>query len=1044
MRIVKQLKRLSQQGKLTVIRLLANCRHGSWVAGQSAVVIVAVTVRAMAHDAGVSATVDFESQIRPILTEHCLSCHGFDPATRHCGLRLDLRQEAIAGGDSGLPAIVPGNPADSELMRRVTSADTDEVMPPPQAHERPLSSAQVDLIRQWILEGAPYVEHWAFVPPRQPPLSDSGETSSGAMAIDRFVQQHLETLGLKASPPESASVLCRRIYLDLIGLPPTPQQIQEFTEQGIAATVDRLLASERFGEKWARHWLDVARYSDTNGYEKDLKRDQWIWRDWVIDALNADMPYDQFVIEQIAGDLLPAADQRQMVATGFLRNSMINEEGAVIPEEFRMAEMFDRIDCIGKAVLGLTTQCAQCHTHKFDPLTQDEYFGMFAYLNNSYEAQSWVYTEEQLRRIASLQGKMEDIQSQILDVRPTWRDDILQWSRAIQGESPVWEPLEFYELGSVSGLNHPTQQADRSVMMLSHRSDDVFFIARPKLDGITGIRLELLTHHDLPFGGPGRSGKGTWDIREIELFIQSPMSDQWQKLKLVNPTADFSEAETSVEEGKKQLGPIDFLVDGSETTCWRADRGTGRRNSPSVAVVQLESPLEAEEGTKLKFAMRMGEMVGCCRVSLTRCADPKTVAIDYDAQMAASVPEDQRSDSDQAALFAAWRKSVPELSELNQEIDRLWQQYPTAKTSVLHVKERHVNEHRVTRLLTRGEWNQPDYPVQPHVPAALHPLPGSDEPARLQFARWLVDRQSPLAGRVAVNRIWQAIFGQGLVQTSEDFGTRTEMPLYRELLDWLAVDFMDNGWSTKHVIRQIVLSQTYQQTSRSTAELLERDPDNSLLARGPRFRADAEVIRDLAMAVAGLIHHERGGPSIIPPVPQNVLDYNYVYPAYWKPAEGPQRYRRTVYGFRKRSMPDPVMSSFDAPTADFSCARRARSNTPLAALTGLNEPIFVESAQALALRILRESEPTDQHRIEYGFLLCMSRLPSTEETQATLELIQSQRQRVAEGWLNAREITTGSPDRLPELPASVTPQDAAVWTIVARVLLNLDETLCKN
>ncbi|MFO0941261.1 MAG: DUF1553 domain-containing protein [Pirellulales bacterium] len=365
-------------------------------------------------------------------------------------------------------------------------------------------------------------------------------------------------------------------------------------------------------------------------------------------------------------------------------------------------------------------------------------------------------------------------------------------------------------------------------------------------------------------------------------------------------------------------------------------------------------------------------------------------------------------------------------------------------TSVLHASERPSHDARSTQFLNRGEWDKPLQAVSPKVPAAFHPLKDSNEPARLQFARWLVDRRSPLAARVAVNRVWQSIFGQGLVETSEDFGTRAAVPTYRDLLDWLAVDFMEHGWSSKHLIRTIFTSQTYQQTSRADRELLELDPENRLLARGPRFRADAEVVRDMAMAIGGLIHHKVGGPAVIPPVPQNVLDYNYVYPGYWTPAQGPDRYRRTVYNFRKRSMPDPAMSTLDAPNADFACSRRIRSNTPLAALTGLNEPIFVESARALALRVLKESGRDVRARIDYAYQLCTARSPNDVERKALLELIESQRKRISDGWLNPREVVTGKSDQLPPLPDGTTPQDAAAWTIAARVLLNLDETISKN
>jgi len=999
--------------------------------------------------------VEFDRHIQPILSEKCLACHGADQETVEAGLRLDIRDKALAGGDSGSAAIVPGKPEDSEMIRRVTSRDEDQLMPPVHSNLAKLQEHEVELLRKWIATGAAYTKHWAFVPPTKQPVGQpEALEEKAAKAIDRVVAKKLEALGRIASPPAEPWQICRRLYLDLIGLPPSPDELVEFEKQGYLATVQKLLGSQRFGEKWARVWMDAARYSDTNGYEKDLPREQWIWRDWVIQALNDDMPYDQFIIQQIAGDLLPGATQEQRIATGMLRNSMINEEGAIVPEEFRMAEMFDRVDCIGKAVLGLSTQCAQCHSHKFDPLTHEEYYAMFAYLNNTYEAQSWVYSEEQQAKIDEIQRDLANLVSLVHQERPTWQTELNEWSEQWNQSQARWQPIHFDDMNSLSGLNHPTQQPDLSLVMLGHRSDDVYFIGRPELNGATGMRLEVLCHGDLPFLGPGRNGVGGWNIREVEAFIQPPGSSEWQKLSLTNPTADFSESESTYEDGKKRKGPVSFLVDGSDDTAWQADRGLGRRNTPSVAVVQFEKPIEAAEGTQLKLAMRMSDMVGCCRFSLTISPNPTTPAVDYTAQLAANDKA-----SDHASLFNsritrdsqffAWLRTVPEFKHYAGQIDQIYSQYPTAKTSVLHLKEREPTDRRSTHVLTRGEWNRPQREVPAFVPTAWHPIPASQspdlpEPPRLQFARWLVDRQSPLAARVAVNRIWQSIFGTGLVETSEDFGTRTPVPEYREILDWLAVDFMENQWSAKHLIRQIVSSQTYQQASRTDAQMMTEDPENRWLQRGPRFRADAEVMRDMAMTMAGLIQHELGGPSVIPPVPQNVLDYNYSYPSYWTPAVGSQRYRRTVYGFRKRSMPDPAMSSLDAPNGDFACVRRVRSNTPLAALTGLNEPIFVESAQGLALRILRQSPSDDRQRMDLAFQLCMSRYPSDEEQSVLLQLLDSQRKRVADGWLNPREISTGLADQLPDLPEGVTPQDAAVWTLVARVMLNLDETLCKN
>lgn len=1000
--------------------------------------LLVVSAIAFVCQSASAAPPSFQRDVQPILAEHCALCHGVDADDRKSGLRLDLRETALKGGESGLAAIVPGQPDQSELIRRITSPDPGVVMPPPK-HKKPLSPQQISTLTNWIKAGAPYESHWAFTAPVKAKLPEAGV----AHPVDAFVASRLKERSLPLSPAAPSAALCRRLYLDLIGLPPSPQELAAFEQRGFEATVETLLQSERFGEKWARHWLDVARYSDTNGYEKDLQREQWKWRDWVVEALNRDLPYDQFLIEQLAGDLLPGATQQQIIATGFLRNSMINEEGAIVPEQFRMVEMFDRMDCLGKAVLGLTTQCAQCHTHKFDPLTQDEYYGMFAFLNNTYEAQSWVYSPEQQQQIAGIHSRIRDAEQRLKVLRPQWEQELAAWERGF-AQQTTWEPLIATELGSISGLNHPTQESDQSILMKGHTSADVFLIAAPALSGVSGLRLEALNHRDLPHNGPGRSRLGTWGINELEVFIKKPDGKDWEKLKLVNAAADFSEREQKSADGKKASGPVAHLIDGKDDTTWTADRGIGRRNQPSVAVVQFEQPLTLPQGTQLKVAWRMGDMLGCCRFSIARQPAPSAPPVSHAAMLALATPAASRTPEQQAAVFTAWRGSVAEAKPINDEIDALWSSFPQAATSILHMAEREPANPRKTYTLDRGNWDQPTREVQPHTPAAYHPFPLDAPRNRLGFARWLADRRSPLTARVAVNRIWQAIFGAGLVETPEDFGTRAPVPEYRDLLDWLAVDFMDQGWSQKRLIRTIVTSATYRQSSHAAPALLERDPRNVWLARGPRFRADAEVVRDIALCVSGLITHKLGGPSIIPPVPQNVLDYNYTYPGYWKPAEGPERYRRALYGFRKRSMPDPVMSNFDAPNGDLACARRVRSNTPLAALTGLNEPIFVEAARAFALRVLREGGADDAHRADYAFYLCTSRQPLPAERDAILELLQSRRKRVADGWLNPREIVTGDPARLPDLPPGSTPQDAAAWTLAARVLLNLDETISKK
>lgn len=1007
------------------------------VLGRLTLLVIVFVALCLSSVSSRAMNVDFQRDIRPIFTEHCASCHGADEEARQSDLRLDVREQALVGGSSGEPAVVPGQPLRSELISRITSQEDDTVMPPT-SEKKPLSKRQIELLEQWIEQGAEYSAHWAFTLPRKRDLSESGPDHP----IDNLVTTKLHEMQMQLSPAAAKSTLCRRLYLDLIGLPPSPDQVRTFNFDEIETTIGALLSSERFGEKWARHWLDVARYSDTNGYEKDLRRDQWAWRDWVVEALNADMSYDQFIVEQMAGDLLPNPTQQQVVATGFLRNSMLNEEGAIVPEQFRMVEMFDRMDCLGKAVLGLTTQCAQCHTHKFDPLTQTEYYGMFAFLNNTYEAKSAVYTTEEISAIGELQDSISTLEERVRQQHPQWQTEIEKWSRDVARQLSIWTPMVAAELGSISGLNHPVQLRDKSLLMLGHTSNDIFMIAAPAAMNVTGLRLELLNHGDLPHLGPGRGKTGTWSIRELEVFVAKPNSDDWKKISLANATADFSEPETTTDDGEKKSGPVEFLIDGSDDTFWEADRGIGRRNQPSVSVVQFSKPVDLS-ATRLKLALRMNDNVGCCRISITSDDSPTAPPVDHAAVMALTRPADLRSKEENQAIFTVWRKTQSDCEQLNREIAQLWDRYPQGLTTVLHLAEREMSNRRTTHRLDRGQWDRSQEAVQPHTPAMLHPMAVGDR-NRLSFARWLVSKRSPLTARVAVNRVWQAIFGQGLVETPEDFGTRAAVPEYLELLDWLAVDFMEHGWSQKHLIKSIVTSATYQQTSRASPRLITRDPRNRLLARGPRFRCDAEVVRDIALSASGLIKHQLGGPPVIPPVPKNVLDYNFVYPLYWIATEGPNRYRRTLYGFRKRSMPDPVMSSFDGPNGDFSCAKRARSNTPLAALTGLNETVFYESAQAMALRILRETGSTDTERAAYAFQLCTARRPNAVEEQEIQLLLETVRKRLADGWLNPREVTTGDAKKLPELPDGATPQDGAAWTIVSRVLLNLDETICKN
>lgn len=1017
----------------------------------------------------IAATLDYGRDIQPVLAEHCFHCHGQDEHSRKGELRLDVREAALKGGEGDGPALVPGQPEKSALLARILTHDADEVMPP-KKEKKPVSAQDADKLRQWIAEGAPYSGHWAFESPKKLPLPQGA-----AHPVDAFVLERLKKEGLQPSPAASPETLCRRLHLDLIGLPPSPEALDAFAKDvaskgldaAATAFADSLMKDKRFGEKWARHWLDVARYSDSNGFEKDLPREQWAWRDWVIGALNDDMPYDRFITEQIAGDLLPNATQPQRVATGFLRNSMLNEEGAIIPEEWRMEAMFDRMDAIGSGVLGLSVRCAQCHTHKFDPISHSEYFGIFAFINNTYEAKSWVYSKEGEKARDGVIAAIAKSRNELKKAHPDWEARMNAWEaeELKRCQQTPWTNVKAEDTHSSSELNHPEVLPDDSILTLGHPTTggDIHLFASPKMENVTALRLEILTHGDLPMNGPGRSYKGSWALSELVVEAKPPGADKWEKLRIKNATADFEEPAAGMEPewskspetyNTRLRGPVSFLVDDNRATGWRADRGPGRRNTESVAVVQFEKPLTFPEGTKLKVALVIehgnggngdrNTMVGRFRVALTQAADAKAGPTPYAAILAMQVPRGQRTPEQQLAIFDAWCAATPAMKTFNDQIAKHWEGYPEPLTSVMHLAERQPPDKRPTHRLDRGVWSQHREVVPPHVPAALHPLPPGAPAGRLAFAQWLADRRSPLTARVAVNRLWQAVFGTGIVETAEDFGTRSPEPSHRELLDWLAVDFMEHGWSQKHLLRTLLTSQTYRQASKATPALIERDPKNRLLARGPRFRAEAEVVRDIVLSVSGLLSDKFGGPSIFPRVPQSVLEFNFFKPDYWKPAEDATRYSRALYVFRKRSMPDPTMIAFDAPTGDTACTRRPRSNSPLAALTALNEPVFVEAAQALAFRVLREGGADDASRIHHAFRLCTSRAPLDTERAELQKLLQSRRERLKQGELKANDIAFSVLTKPAEIPPDATPNEIAAWAIVSRVLLNLDETITKN
>jgi hypothetical protein len=976
-------------------------------------------------------------------------------------LRLDSKAAAFT------KVVVAGNSAESPLYQRV--AGIGGVVQMPMGGK--LAPAEIDLIRAWIDQGADWPgevsTHWAFRPPARPALPAVRGSRWPANPIDRFILARLEKENLAPSPRADHFTLLRRLSLDLIGLPPTPAEVDVFladkSPRAYEKQVERLLASPHYGERWGRIWLDGARYADSNGFEKDRPRQVWFYRDWVINALNRNLPYDQFVIDQIAGDELPHATQDQIVATGFLRNSMLNEEGGIDPEQYRMEALFDRMDAIGKSILGVTIQCAQCHNHKFDPLTQEEYYRMLAFLNSADEAEVAVYSPRQQMKRAEIYRRAAEIEAGLRHRYADWRERMVAWEDKVAREQIAWTVLPLTVDDISTGGQKYTALPDGSLIAGGYAPTSLTpkITAKTDVRNITAFRLEVLTDPNLPMGGPGRSEKGMCALTEFNVTA-SPADGPSKpvKLKIASATADINLPETELtgrlagKPGKRHvIGPVSFAIDGSNDTAWGIDAGPGVRNQSHNAVFRLATPLENPAGTVLAFSLAQAHggassdrddnlNIGRFRLSLTTASDAAADPLPHAVREALAIPRDRRSPEQTDTIFHYWRTTVPEWRDENETIARLWKEYPEGDSQLV-AEDR--DQPRQSHILMRGDFLKPGKPVAPGVPAFLNPLPAGAPATRLTFARWMVDRKAPTTARSFVNRVWQAYFGTGIVATVENFGTQCEAPSHPELLDWLAVEFMESGWDIKALQRLIVTSATYRQTSSAAGELYARDPYNRLLARGPRLRVDAEIVRDIALAASGLLDQRVGGPSVHPPAPAFLFTPPASYgPKEWKESTGPDRYRRALYTFRYRSVPYPVLETFDAPNGDMSCVRRARSNTPLQALATLNEPLFVESARALALRVVTEGGTTDAQRLSYAFRRSLARKPAAEESSELLRLLEKEQERFAAGNLDAWELAAADPAQPPQLPAGVTPAQLGAWTAVSRVLLNLDETITKE
>lgn len=992
-----------------------------------------------------------------LLESRCIDCHSLD--TRKGGLRVDSVAALLTGGDSGNPAVQVGDADASLLIARVTSDDPETRMPP---KGPALSAEEVAALRAWIDDAKRWTEtsddgaavqsdHWAFQLPLAPPLPATTDTTWSRNAIDAFILARLEAKGLRPSPEADRATLIRRLSLDLIGLPPTPDEIAAFVADKSPTAyddlVERLLASPHYGERQAVRWLDAARYADTNGYEKDRTRSVWPYRDWVIDAYNRDLPYDRFVIEQIAGDLLPGATPDQHIATGFLRNSMINEEGGVDVEEFRYEAMVDRTSTVATAFLGMTFACAQCHTHKFDPITQREYFSFYAYLNNTDDVDYVLEDEAIAKKRARIRGEVEaaiDELSRQFPAESPEEDHALARAAHLNKQFAAWEttlapkavdwsladPVAMHSKGHAT----LTRLDDGSILASGDNpnTDTYTITLRSDEERISAIRIEALPHDSLPGGGPGRGvimSEGDFLLSEIGLEAAP-----WNTPEALAPVA-LTEASQDYAHADRNAA---LALDGKLDTGWSVKDALGK---PHVAVFNLATPIEASGGAVLRLTLDQyyvhQHTLGRFRISVVDAPESVvTTGLPSDLEAALLSAKSDRTPAQRAALRRQFLLTTPELAEEQQKIARLEASIPQFPTT-LALAEREVP--RVTRMHKRGEFLSPGATVLASMPAVLPAAPEHAPANRLTLARWITAPENPLTARVAVNRAWQGHFGQGLVTTPEDFGTRGARPSHPELLDWLAVEFQRRAWSRKELTRLIVTSATYRQSSNVTPALIEADPQNTLLARGPRFRAEAELVRDIALAASGLLNPEIGGPSVYPPIPDGALSLVYPDPNGWPTAKGADRYRRGFYTFWKRTLPFPTAAVFDAPTRDSTCVRRVRSSTPLQALTLLNDEVFMDVARALAGQVLNEADGDREKALQIAFLRCTGRQPDPQELTWLTDYLDQQRARFAEGRADATVLGKNVGEA-----GSHSPETLAAWTLVCRVILNLDETITRS
>ncbi len=951
--------------------------------------------------------------------------------------------------DSGAAAIVPGKPKASELITRVSSGDEDQRMP---QQADPLSDAQIATLRRWIEQGAVWQSHWAFERPKRPPLPAVRDESWRRHPIDDFVLAKLESQGLRPSARASRERLIRRVSLDLIGLPPTVEEVDAFLADrrpdAYERLVDRLLASPRFGERWARHWLDAARYGDSNGYQRDNRREVWAYRDWVVRAMNDDMPFDQFTVEQIAGDLLPDATMQQKIATGFNRGTLVNIEAGTDPNEERTIAVADRVTTTSTVWLGITMECAQCHSHKYDPFTQKEFYQLYAFFNNTGEeitksgsSRSFIGPKVELplspgkaalrkmRRadVDRLKKALASVSADVKKKQPVWEIA----AAAKSTEVGAWETLEILECTAVGGVTFEKQDDGSLLATGENPAKTIYTVTfETPLEGVTALRLDVLTHESFEMKGPGRGDRPNFILSEFRAEA-APLSDPSKK-----QTVEFKSAWADFSQNR---WPVANAIDGDRKTGWAINPQFSKDH---YAVFVTQEKTGSAGGTRwtLTLDQQYGAQrtIGRFRLSATT-GNPGESQLPDDIRKILARKADKRPAKQRQQLKAHFLSTFPKVKKAQDRLKKAEASLAAVKPdSSLVMYE--LDKPRMTRVFERGDFLKPGETVQPETPEALHAFPEGAPRNRLGLARWLVDQRNPLVARVTVNRFWSEIFGRGLVATPEDFGTQGARPTHPQLLDFLATEFVRQGWSMKRLIRGIVTSATYQQSARVTPEQLRRDPENALYTRGPRFRMDAEMIRDNALRIGGLLSDTLGGPPVFPYQPPGVWNHIGVTSNNWTTSQDDGQYRRGLYVYLRRAVPYPSFVNFDAPSREQCTVKRSRSNTPLQALTLMNDPVYVEAAGALAGRILRDrpgASPRD--RVTYAFRLALARKPTNEEHQVLLDCHQQELAWHRKNPGAAAKLVSKWSRQFQGDPA-----EFAAWLHVATVLLNLDETITKG